>query len=176
VKFYKFYFFLSFTLYLAPALLALPCPLPCPARETNGQTDPALPCKTGKQTDIRTLPCPARQINRRTDGPCPALQDRQIDGQTDPALPYKTDKQTDRRTLPCPARQTNRRTYEPCLALQDRQTDPALPCLAALPPALAPENTARHHRCPIISEETTNDGGFFVFTTYLLLPFGKVTR
>jgi hypothetical protein len=30
VKFYKFFFFLSFTLHLAPALPALPCPLPCP--------------------------------------------------------------------------------------------------------------------------------------------------
>jgi len=37
-----FYFSLSFTLYLAPALPARPCPLPCPAR----------------QTDRRTLPCP----------------------------------------------------------------------------------------------------------------------
>jgi len=47
-----------------------------------------------------------------------------------------------------------------------------LPC----PICPAIENVARRHRCPIISEETTNDGGFFVFTTYLLLPFGKVTR
>jgi len=53
---------------------------------------------------------------------------------------------------------------------------PAVSCLAALPPAPAIGNVARRHRCPIISEETTNDGGFFVFTTYLLLPFGKVTR
>jgi hypothetical protein len=59
---------------------------------------------------------------------------------------------------PCPA-------VSPCPALSDR---PA--------PAPAIENVARRHRCPIISEETTNDGGFFGFTTYLLLPFGKVTR
>ncbi len=37
-----FYFSLSFTVYLAPALPARPCPLPCHAR----------------QTDRRTLPCP----------------------------------------------------------------------------------------------------------------------
>ncbi len=49
LKFYKFYFYLSFTLYLAPALPALPRPLPCPARQTDGQTDPALP---------PALPCP----------------------------------------------------------------------------------------------------------------------
>jgi len=57
---------------------------------------------------------------------------------------------------------------------------PALPALLCPPPTPAPapaiENVARRHRCPIIYEETTNDGGFFVFTTYLLLPFGKVTR
>jgi hypothetical protein len=48
-------------------------------------------------------------------------------------------------------------------------TRPALPCLATLPPALAPpiENVARRHRYPIISE---------VFPTYLLLSFGKVTH
>jgi len=36
-------------------------------------------------------------------------------------------------------------------------------------------NAARRHRCPIVSEETTNDGGF-LGNTYLLLPFGNVTR
>ncbi len=36
MKFYKFYFSLSCTLYLAPPLPALPCPLPC---KTDGQKD-----------------------------------------------------------------------------------------------------------------------------------------
>jgi len=39
LKFYKFYFFLSFTLYLAPALPALSCPLPyrAPCRALDGR-------------------------------------------------------------------------------------------------------------------------------------------
>jgi hypothetical protein len=54
VKFYTFYFSLSFTLYLAPALPARPCPLPCPARQTDRRTLTCpLPCLAARFSESR---------------------------------------------------------------------------------------------------------------------------
>jgi hypothetical protein len=68
-----FYFSLSFTLYLAPALPARPCPMPCPARQTDRRTDgpcpapcPALPCLAAHFSESD---CPGRI--RFSESDCP---------------------------------------------------------------------------------------------------------
>jgi hypothetical protein len=63
------YFSLFFTLYLAPALPARPCPLPC---KTDGQTDLALPPAPPCLVWPPVFPNPVFRI--RLSGPVPPRQ------------------------------------------------------------------------------------------------------